>query len=558
MSTVPARQKIALILFGSLLSLILLEAGLRAGGYLMNSLQERRNMKALEEKGAFRILCLGESTTAFGGKDSYPSQLEEILNERKKDMAFTVINKGRIGTNTAAIAGDLEDTLAVYEPDMVITMMGINDGGVIIPYEDVPAGRFMTFLKNLRTYKLARLLHAHLTRTAHDRKGREKERGVFLNVTPREAGGYVALGWCYRDLGRYDEAAEMFRKALEREPHESDVYAGAGWFYVSQGKLTEGDALFKEALAIDPENHEAEEGLGWCYGYQGRYQEALEAFGKAIAIDAESASALIGLGNAYKNKGAYEEAEEAFKKAVAIAPEDYRAYVGLGWCYGDQGNYQEALGMFQKAVLTKPEGAQTFRTLGWRALRQGALARGGEMLARAVDMDPGIDEVYGGLAWCYGSPGRYQEALEMFSKAIEINPRNDRWYAKVAICYEKLKDLEAARAWGDKAYRLRMKYYNPQTRSNYRRVKETVLGQGIRLVCVQYPMRSIEPLKKMFSDTEGVLFVDNSAVFREAVQRSRYEDYFTDIFAGDFGHCTPEGNRLLAENIAQAILREYF
>jgi hypothetical protein len=30
------------------------------------------------------------------------------------------------------------------------------------------------------------------------------------------------------------------------------------------------------------------------------------------------------------------------------------------------------------------------------------------------------------------------------------------------------------------------------------------------------------------------------------------------MFAGDFGHCTDKGNRLLAENIATVILKEVF
>jgi lysophospholipase L1-like esterase len=30
------------------------------------------------------------------------------------------------------------------------------------------------------------------------------------------------------------------------------------------------------------------------------------------------------------------------------------------------------------------------------------------------------------------------------------------------------------------------------------------------------------------------------------------------MLGGDFGHCTPKGNRLLAENIAQTILKEVF
>jgi len=75
-------------------------------------------------------------------------------------------------------------------------------------------------------------------------------------------------------------------------------------------------------------------------------------------------------------------------------------------------------------------------------------------------------------------------------------------------------------------------------------------------VCVQYPLRSVNPLKKIFKGfTQGVIFVDNEKIFKDAVAQEGYEAYFSDKFAGDFGHCTKKGNRLLAQNIANAIVK---
>ena len=71
-------------------------------------------------------------------------------------------------------------------------------------------------------------------------------------------------------------------------------------------------------------------------------------------------------------------------------------------------------------------------------------------------------------------------------------------------------------------------------------------------------MRSIESLKKIFEGQTGVIFVDNERIFKDAVKREGYKEYFKDMFGGDFGHCTPKGNRLLAENIADVILKEVF
>ena len=66
-------------------------------------------------------------------------------------------------------------------------------------------------------------------------------------------------------------------------------------------------------------------------------------------------------------------------------------------------------------------------------------------------------------------------------------------------------------------------------------------------------------LKKIFEDNaDGIIFVDNEKSFKGMVSKSSYKEYFKDIFSGDFGHCTDKGNRLLAENIANVILKEVF
>ncbi|MEI7752059.1 MAG: hypothetical protein WCJ71_08225, partial [Candidatus Omnitrophota bacterium] len=69
----------------------------------------------------------------------------------------------------------------------------------------------------------------------------------------------------------------------------------------------------------------------------------------------------------------------------------------------------------------------------------------------------------------------------------------------------------------------------------------------------------LDPLKKTFlGDTEGIVFADNEKAFKNAIKGSSYREYFRDLFGGDFGHCTEKGNRLLAKNIADTILREVF
>ena len=72
-------QKVWLVAGGVCLAFVLLEGGLRFAGFIYLKVQEHQNQVALRHKDSVRILCIGESTTAVGGSDSYPRQLEDVL-----------------------------------------------------------------------------------------------------------------------------------------------------------------------------------------------------------------------------------------------------------------------------------------------------------------------------------------------------------------------------------------------------------------------------------------------------------------------------------------------
>ena len=62
--------------------------------------------------------------------------------------------------------------------------------------------------------------------------------------------------------------------------------------------------------------------------------------------------------------------------------------------------------------------------------------------------------------------------------------------------------------------------------------------------------------KNIFEGNEDIIFVSNEENFKETLKTAEYEEYFIDRFAGNFGHCTPKGNRLIAENLTNVILEE--
>ena len=79
-------------------------------------------------KGLFRIICLGDSTTygACSFENSYPLQLEKILNHGRADKRIEVINAGLPGTSIYQQRMIFKKVFEGTEPDMVLLMTGPN------------------------------------------------------------------------------------------------------------------------------------------------------------------------------------------------------------------------------------------------------------------------------------------------------------------------------------------------------------------------------------------------------------------------------------------------
>lgn len=269
-------QKIFLIFFGLLISLILLEAGLRLGGFALSSLQEYRNKLSLAKKGSFCILCLGESTTAvILGHGPYPNQLEEILNEHRTGINCSVINKGVVGINTSYIIANLETNLNRYHPDMVITMMGVNDDSNRIPYEIVYDQGF--FFKSFKIYKLARLLWAHAS-------SRAEEIRLSLSGENKKSPSSPMEGYIPSEIFSMTSEGPI-KKAIELNPKDEKAYETLGWYYVLHGNYAQLEKLCKKAVQIFPNNVTAYLGLGACCQFRKDYSGAEFFYKKVLKLN---------------------------------------------------------------------------------------------------------------------------------------------------------------------------------------------------------------------------------------------------------------------------------
>lgn len=512
MPYIPVKQKIILSLFGIFLFIILLETGLRLGGYTISFWRKINEKNYFNRRSEYRIICLGESTTARGGQFSWPAQLEKLLNAKNIGLRFTVINEGIEGTNSAVMLFKLNSFLDKYNPDMVITMMGFNDLMYnAIQYENSPSVKIKLFLREFRIYKLSRILYLRILNKLQqtnsycpEEKAEDVKNGTdkiyFLggNKDPED------LHFIYKNQGKYQEAIQILKKAIEENSDNGAFYIRLGDCYVEIGQFEEAEAAYKSAIKMNPGSVWALTQLGFYYIHRGRHEEGEAVFKKVINLNSEDKNIYLGIGRCYTGGSG--------------------AYIGLGHSYTDQGRYKEAE----------------------------------EILKKAIEINPKDNDAYSELITCYRNQKKYKELQELSDKLIKEGLNNDVFNSFIGTIYTEQGESDEAKKFFKKADKTRLNTYNSITRHNYQKLKETVTQKGIKLLCVQYPMLNIEPLKRLFDSIEGVIFVDNEKTFQDAIRHGKYDDYFTDNFAGNFGHCTPQGNRLLAENIARAIIKEFF
>jgi len=454
------RNRIKRAVIDLVIYLILLETGLRLGGFMFLSLQEFRNMRFLNEKGIYKILCIGDSNT----QNQYPRYLEQFLNQRNQGLKFSVIDEGLPGTNSSITLDNLESSLNRYNPDMVVAMMGAADDVVHASYKTTP--RAILFIQSLRTYKLIRLLWSYASTTARK------------IVSDQE---YI-----------FKKPESLCGNAGEANLFDDKKYVKLGQACFDRGKVREAEEYFKKALKVNPQNYTAYEELGGLYQDHGRFRDAERCFRKALEINPRADYTYFELGRLYMENGYPKEAEVCYDKALEINPSNEDAYVDLGWLYQNQGRFLESEELLKKSFA-------------YSADRQARLS--------------------GALATLYGRKGEFMLMREYYGAAGKI----------------------------------RLRGYDSITVNNYQKLKSILSERNIQMVFSQYPMVSLAPLENIFqNNAEGIVFVDNENSFKEAVRKDGYKTYFLDVDGGDFGHCTDEGNRLLAENIAMVISKKIF
>jgi tetratricopeptide (TPR) repeat protein len=123
--------------------------------------------------------------------------------------------------------------------------------------------------------------------------------GEDVIVAGPDANELISEGWKEYVAGRYEDAIDKYREALELEQDsgsqealelEAEAYNGIGWARARLGQIRESIDNFEKAVAKDPTNADAYAGLAGVYLADGDYERAIPSANLVLSLKPEYVS----------------------------------------------------------------------------------------------------------------------------------------------------------------------------------------------------------------------------------------------------------------------------
>lgn len=151
---------------------------------------------------------------------------------------------------------------------------------------------------------------------------------TIQNLTQSASQAYKKQDW--------DQAIQLYQKALEQEPSSLHALSNLGVVYFSQGNYEKAEKTLKQALQQAPHDAFSYSILGISALQQNHLEESLQALISSVILNTKDAQAQNYLAMALTKKGWLKPAEEHGRESLLINPNSADAHYNLAQIYANQ------------------------------------------------------------------------------------------------------------------------------------------------------------------------------------------------------------------------------
>ncbi len=241
---------------------------------------------------------------------------------------------------------------------------------------------------------------------------------ISVTTSSKEALALFEKGQYFLDVGRPQEANDLFKKALQLDP--TFAYA-----HFNKALASASAPEFKQELdaAIKNGKTDGEKLLAQISEtfISNDAKKRIDLSQQLVKLYPESARAWLALGGSQASLNQNEEARKSFSKALELNPDLISAHVALAFncVFGQPRDLKQAEIHMQKCTEIAPKEAKCYENLGdvYRAMNKLEDAR--KQYSKALELDPKLSVVNLKKGHVNSFLGNYQEAFADYDKGIE-------------------------------------------------------------------------------------------------------------------------------------------
>jgi protein O-mannosyl-transferase len=211
---------------------------------------------------------------------------------------------------------------------------------------------------------------------------------------------YLFGAMTYARNADYQGYERIWLDTIDKRPGNARARNNYATALVAQGRFGEAEEELRRAVEIDPKMAEAWGTLGVALCAQGRCDEGIESLNRAVALAPESADLHFNLGEANASRGDMRAALAEYDRALAAHPDDVKVLNRVGWILATDPdpptrNGARAVSLSEHAVaLTRRRDVESLDTLAAAYAEVGrydaAVAAANEAMALAPSQEPAI------------------------------------------------------------------------------------------------------------------------------------------------------------------------
>jgi tetratricopeptide (TPR) repeat protein len=270
-----------------------------------------------------------------------------------------------------------------------------------------------------------------LAAAARDGETAERAYRRVVELRPEDPSALSVLATLVEREGRYDEAAGLFRRALDLPLPEGDpdarqtralAWTGLGTSLLAMGRRDDAYEALAAALTDDPDQPEASWALAPIYLDRGEWRAAAAALHKVVPERADDPMLWVLVGRAEAGQGRWTQARQAFLRALELDPRSHQAKRWLGIALCSLGVYRSAAMTLEEALAEQPDDDLANLNLAVALGQLGEVSAARRRFAVARQLMPGRPEPLYREAHLLLAAGSRAEALELARRAVAASP----------------------------------------------------------------------------------------------------------------------------------------